>query len=357
MKLFGWFNSSGQERDRLQKPATEIPDTDHVRPLVKPDFRRLYDDKACAASDDASDLNRQIRELEIKLFNSSKEVDQLRTDLLNARLESARSRPKQTPESEQANFSQIFTQLSQLARAGDRSAQFYVGISHLIGLGNKKDSFLGEQWLTKSANAGEAHAQFVLGVFKWHGVFLERGVQQSFQWLQLAKKNGHEEIDKVIGEVRAAVAKLRSAKREATKSEGVAPPEVSEPPVSPPLRKHTRKWPDQEFNGLVVHHVRGTAFRPEEEYERIHHRAYSLGHRLGKLCRKRAVRLDRLMSAHNENFERRDLVSLGRRFAMRRGYLQHSLSEGMEELKLSEDEITGELREAFIKGVKAGLVQ
>lgn len=63
------------------------------------------------------------------------------------------------------------------------------------------------------------------------------------------------------------------------------------------------------------------------------------------------------MSARNENFEHRNLESLGRRFAMRRGDLQHSLSEGMEKLRLSEHEITGELRDAFIKGVKAGIFQ
>lgn len=61
------------------------------------------------------------------------------------------------------------------------------------------------------------------------------------------------------------------------------------------------------------------------------------------------------MSAYVEDFKPRDPKGLARRFAMRRGYLQNSITEGMEQLRIPEYQITPELREIFIRGVKGGI--
>lgn len=70
---------------------------------------------------------------------------------------------------------------------------------------------------------------------------------------------------------------------------------------------------------------------------------------------QRITRFNRLMSAHVEDFEPCDVIGLARRFAMRRGYLQNSITEELEQLRIPDEEIKPELREIFIRGVKQGI--
>lgn len=371
MKLFDWFRSGERKVELVPTTPTKgLPEPQRsVLADVSAEIRTDYEGEFQAASRHIAHLEQHIDELEDDLSACRREIERLTADLLLTRPEATSAiKIRQESKSDQPNFSTAIGQLGELAQKGDPIAQFYSGISYLFGLGNKRNSFLGEHWLTKAASSGESNAQFVLGVLKWHGIFLERGVQQAFHWLSLAGKNQHQEVDKLIHEVQSVVRKLNDEKREAAGVLVMArSSQESEPPVNPgqfnaaepksPSWRPASQWKsfDVEINAIQIARTPGSRFRPEDAYHGVHRDAYALGRRLGRQCLKRAARFNRLMSTHVEDFKPRDSKGLARRFAMRRGYLQNSITEGMEQLRIPEYQITPELREIFIRGVKRGI--
>jgi hypothetical protein len=372
MKLFGWFRSGENKLEPVPRiPAKELPEPQRsVFSDVGAEVHEDYEDELHAATRHIAHLEQHIDELEDDLSACRQEIERLKADLLLTRAEATSAvKIGHESKSDQPNFSTAIGQLGELAQEGDPIAQFYVGISYLFGLGNKRNSFLGEHWLTKAASSGESNAQFVLGVLKWHGIFLHRGVQQALHWLNLAGKNQHQEVDKLISEVQSVVRKLNDEKRKAAdvlvrapSSQDLEPPANpgrfnAAEPKNPSLRRASRwnSFDDDEINATQIARTPGSRVRPEDDYHGVQRDAYALGRRLGRQCLKRAARFNRLMTARVEDLRPRDLKGLARRFAMRRGYLQNSITEGMEQLMLPEYEITPELRDIFIKGVKRGI--
>ncbi|MGY2995080.1 hypothetical protein [Mesorhizobium sp. URHB0026] len=355
MKLFDWFKPG----DRKVAPAPMPPDPSVQEVPPQPAFSDVIaqihkddGDDLQAASQHVADLEQQVDELEDELSRAYGTVERLKAELQRARTQVAVAKqPGTEAKDETLNSSTAIGQLNEIAHRGDPVAQFYIGVSYLVGLGNKRNSFLGEQWLTKSANSGDANAQFVLGMLKWHGIFLERGVHQALHWLSLAAKNQHQEADKLIIEVQAVVKTLKEERRRASEAG-----QTAEPKKPSWHRAHT-KWQslDVEINPPHINRTRESSFCPEDQYYGIQRDAYALGRRIGRRCLKRAVRFNRLIPLLVDGFEPRDLKGLARRFARRRGYLQHSITEGMEELRISEDQITSDLRDVFIKGVTRGI--
>jgi DNA methylase len=145
--------------------------------------------------------------------------------------------------------------------------------------------------------------QTLLGVLKWHGIFLHRGVQQAFHWLNLARKNQHQEVDKLISEVQSVVRKLSDEKRKAAdvlvrvpSSQELEPSANpgrfnAAEPKNPSLRRASR-WNsfDDETNATQIARTPGSRVRPEDDYHGVQRDAYALGRRLGRQCLKRAAR-------------------------------------------------------------------
>src|SRR5262245_34948959 len=153
MKLFDWFRSGERKVELVPTTPTEgLPEPQRsVFSDVSAEIHTDYEGELQAASRHIAHLEQHIDELSDDLPACRREIERLTADLLLTRPEATSAiKIGQKSKSGQPNFSTAIGQLGELAQKGDPIAQFYSGISYLFGLGNKRNSFLGEHWLTKA---------------------------------------------------------------------------------------------------------------------------------------------------------------------------------------------------------------
>ena len=77
--------------------------------------------------------------------------------------------------------------LQRQAEAGDRVAQYNIGVLHQTGqFGVKADTAEAVRWYRKSAAQGYSNAQYNLGVMYLRGEGVERNPKAAINWLQLS---------------------------------------------------------------------------------------------------------------------------------------------------------------------------
>lgn len=77
--------------------------------------------------------------------------------------------------------------LQRHAEAGDRVAQYNIGVLHQTGqFGAKADATEAVRWYRKSATQGYSNAQYNLGVMYLRGEGVERNPKAAINWLRLA---------------------------------------------------------------------------------------------------------------------------------------------------------------------------
>ena len=84
------------------------------------------------------------------------------------------------------------------ATAGDRSAQFNLGLFYQEGRNLPKNPGLAMEWYRKAALAGSVEAQFNLGVLLLNGVEVKRDEKEGARWINAAALNGMFEAQKTM---------------------------------------------------------------------------------------------------------------------------------------------------------------
>jgi hypothetical protein len=349
MKLFDWMRAPGRKQSASSEPiaaAAVLLRPEQSSIIITPVEQTAY-----------------VSELRNELFLRREEIDSLKSELAKAKDDVDRAEP--CPTYVNYDLPKAIEILRDLGNRGNASAQIYLAIGNLLGAGIPRNAFVGEQWLSKAAAAGEANAQILLGILKLHGVFLERGVQQALHWLSLASESGSYELESLISEIQPIAKATREERRKLLEAELRRPEKEPEEPVVEGQNLNREDIKERIFARLrddvevlrTENRTRGPSSFPEDEYKGMERNSYILGRKWGRLCIKRAVRFNRLMAALIPEFKCRDTKALARRFAMHRGYLQHSITDGMEDLKVADCEITPEMRDIFIRGVRKAIEQ
>ena len=88
------------------------------------------------------------------------------------------------------DYAAALRELRPVAKQGNASAQYYLGVLYEIGRGVAQDYAQARQWIEKAAAQGNAKAQEFLGTtyFKGHGV--PQNFVQAHMWYNLAAANG-----------------------------------------------------------------------------------------------------------------------------------------------------------------------
>lgn len=80
--------------------------------------------------------------------------------------------------------------LVQSANAGDKDAQYRLGIMYTNGTGSYQDKSLAATWLTKAAEQGHAEAMYRLGLLFLKGEMVAQDKNKAKHWLTKAAKRG-----------------------------------------------------------------------------------------------------------------------------------------------------------------------
>ena len=366
MKFFGWLTGAVNPNSDLcaktPEQASSVPEQKSVFQSILDEIHEEYKDELQKSTQRITELQAIVSTLEEKISFQAEEIEHLRSSVAHSRKVSKLKADTCSAREGVAAFSQALSVMKDAAEKGNLQAQFYLGISYTFGVGKNRNSLLGEQWLAKSASLKNSSIYFLLGLLKYRGVLLDKGLQQALNWMKLAYQLNQREAELFIGEIKAEIrsdeqqaAALRKVGQNPSAQNVVHPDEkvVFTRPIFEPGKpsflqavKSGNAAPAQKFDWSLDF--------PEDQYEGVDRKAYRLGYRRGVECLKKAIRFNKIMS-HSDGYILKDLRSTAKRFAMRHGYLQHIITEGMEELgtKLP---ITSDMREAFIKGVKAGMV-
>ena len=78
-----------------------------------------------------------------------------------------------------------------LARAGDKKAQYNLGVIHANGKGVAQNYTEAVKWWIKAAQQGHPGAQFSLGSSYYLGKGFSKNYLKAYMWLYLAKQQGH----------------------------------------------------------------------------------------------------------------------------------------------------------------------
>jgi len=77
-----------------------------------------------------------------------------------------------------------------MAKRGEVSAQFNLGLMYLKGNGVGQDYKEGRKWLLKAARQGYARAQLGMGMIYLKGLGVQLDYVQAYMWIKLAEKQG-----------------------------------------------------------------------------------------------------------------------------------------------------------------------
>lgn len=252
-------------------------------------------------------------------------------------------------------FYAVISEIQLLAEQGDSRAKMLLGLALAFGAGIKKSPVLAERWLTSACVDRSPTAHFILGLLKYQGGFLEKGHRQALYWLNSARRLGVRDVSEIISCIDRSIPddiSIQSVKSRRPKVVYLPPnhkKEIRKSIKVAPSEKNTR----EKLN--IYSAVRGTAVGPETYYVDDERKSYDLGYRQGRRCLKAARRFNKIMSAVIDGYIPQQHNFIGKRFAMRRGFLQQTVTEGMELLTDRDKIVTPSMRDAFIKGVVQAL--
>jgi|GEM_PF-1731215 len=81
--------------------------------------------------------------------------------------------------------------LEKAASAGDKNAQFQLGVIYHDGTGVEKDMAKALEWLEKAAAQGEVRAQFNAGLMRYRGEGAKQNLTKALQWFEKAAQAGN----------------------------------------------------------------------------------------------------------------------------------------------------------------------
>jgi TPR repeat protein len=90
------------------------------------------------------------------------------------------------------DYSTALWTLQPAAQAGDKLAQYYLGVMYLNGYGVPKKPDLALEWLSKAASAGLRDAQSYMGAFHRRGDLVPQNYEEAMRWYLLAAKQDYE---------------------------------------------------------------------------------------------------------------------------------------------------------------------
>lgn len=348
MKLFELFrprhdaNRTGARNDG--QPTEPLEAKRSVFSEVIAQYCREYEEQFEAALRDVERLEVQNSELRVALNVQLEKVEILESEL-HSEPQKELGEESEMGDAPQYSTRELLEKIDAKANQGDTEALAIAGLCHLFAIGRRRNSILGEQWLTQIASSSFPDAALVLGLLKEHGVILEKGSEQALHWFKVASSAYARELKQTIYDLEEDIAsaryqrrrsRLEQSKEQAAKARNTAKADL--------LRR--------EIEAAKLRHNRAYAVLPEDDYDVIERKAARLARKIGLECIRKAKRFNRLMPRFSTEFVNQDVRVLARRFAMRQGFLQHAIAEGMEALKIPEDEITTELREIFIKALR-----
>ena len=111
-------------------------------------------------------------------------------DCRDAALRSLSVAPQAEPGSN-ANRRTPFEAAKAKAEAGDRDAQFDLGVMYIIGMGVGRDSAEAAKWYRKAAEQGHANAQNNLGLMYMSGRGVAKDNAEAVKWLGKAAEQGY----------------------------------------------------------------------------------------------------------------------------------------------------------------------
>jgi TPR repeat protein len=89
-----------------------------------------------------------------------------------------------------ANRQSEFQKLLAAAKAGNKQAQFDVGLCYDEGKGVRKDSYEAFKWFKEAALQGHAKAQNAVGICYENGEGVVKNLSEAIRWYELAISNG-----------------------------------------------------------------------------------------------------------------------------------------------------------------------
>jgi TPR repeat protein len=92
---------------------------------------------------------------------------------------------------EKGDFKTAFAEFLKLAKAGDKLAQYNLGLMYANGQGVARSGKAAFDWTEKSAKQNHAPAQHNLGVFYENGLGVAKDIKQAIAWYTRAANQGH----------------------------------------------------------------------------------------------------------------------------------------------------------------------
>jgi TPR repeat protein len=90
-------------------------------------------------------------------------------------------------------YKEAFTLYETEAKKGDLTAQNALSYLYFNGIGTKKDTTQGLEWLQKAAKSGDERAAFDLGMMYLSGSNVKKDMQKAAKYLQIAADKGNSE--------------------------------------------------------------------------------------------------------------------------------------------------------------------
>ena len=97
------------------------------------------------------------------------------------------------------NYSQAFKEWETLAKAGNPTAEFSLGMLYYKGQGVERNYKVAVKWYTLAANKGDEFGQFNLGWMYEAGKGVARDYQIAAKWYHLAAEKGHSDAQYNLG--------------------------------------------------------------------------------------------------------------------------------------------------------------
>jgi hypothetical protein len=110
------------------------------------------------------------------------------------------------------------------AEAGDRAAQFQLGIWYEHGFGVERDPLEARRWFEQAAEQGHAVAAYHAGLAHELGLGVEIDIAEALRWFELAARGGHDVSRAKVTRYRAMVAPPPSPPAPPPAAAGPAPP-------------------------------------------------------------------------------------------------------------------------------------
>ena len=97
------------------------------------------------------------------------------------------------------DYATAFKEFKPFADAGDKNAQYNIGLMYKTGRGVPQDYTEAEKWYTLAAEQGDADAQYSLGVLYRDGQGVPQDFKEAAKWWTLAAEQGYAKAQTNLG--------------------------------------------------------------------------------------------------------------------------------------------------------------